>query len=250
MYNKKQNNMKCPSCGKEIAEDSKFCEYCGVQVKKNSKPLLITLFVVIGLVALGGFGYYQYDKAKQQEYARTHSRSNRHDRVDLGLSVKWATCNVGASKPEDYGNYYAWGETSTKSSYIESKSKTYGKNIGDIKGNSNYDAARANWGGNWRLPTKAERQELIDKCNWTWITQNGKNGYKVTGPNGNSIFLPAAGFRYGSSLYFAGSCGYYWSSSPYESGSDYAYYLGFNSSFQGMNDDFRYIGQSVRPVIE
>ena len=192
----------------------------------------------------------EVDNKIKQEYARTHGSSNGHDWVDLGLSVKWATCNVGASKPEDYGNYYAWGETSTKSSYIESKSKTYGKNIGDIKGNSNYDAARANWGGNWRLPTKAERQELIDKCNWTWITQNGKNGYKVTGPNGNSIFLPAAGFRYGSSLYFAGSCGYYWSSSPYESGSDYAYDLGFNSSFQGMNDDFRYIGQSVRPVIE
>lgn len=172
--------------------------------------------------------------------------------VDLGLSVKWATCNVGATSPEDYGNYYAWGETSTKSSYTSDNSKTYGKSMGeDIKGNSNYDAARAKWGGSWRMPTDAEMQELIDKCTWKWTTQNGVNGYNVKGPNGNYIFLPAAGYRYGSSLNLAGSGGGYWSSTP--SGNDYdsyAYYLDFDSGNQGVYEGSRDIGQSVRPVVE
>lgn len=242
--------MKCSNCGKEIAEDSKFCEHCGTQVKKNSKPLLITLFVVIGLVALGGFGYYQYDKAKQQEYARTHGHSAGHDWVDLGLSVKWATCNVGASKPEDYGHYFAWGETSTKTEYTQDNSKTYGKNIGDIKGNSNYDAARANWGGSWRLPTATEMQELKDECTWEWMTQNGKNGYKVTGPNGNSIFLPAAGCRFGASS-LDRICSNYWSATPNESSTNSAYYIGFDSTGLFIFDyHYRGDGGSVRPVIE
>ena len=175
---------------------------------------------------------------------------NGHEYVDLGLSVKWATCNVGASKPEDYGNYYAWGETSTKSSYTSDNSKTFGKQMNDIKGNSQYDAARANWGSTWRLPTKAELEELENKCTWTWTTQNGVKGYKVTGPNGNSIFLPAAGSRYGSSPNNAGERGYYWSSAPFESNSDYAYSLCFHSGFQYVNWLNRYSVLSVRPVLD
>ena len=134
---------------------------------------------------------------------------NGHEYVDLGLpsGLKWATCNVGASSPSDYGNYYAWGETSTKSEYTESNSKTRGKNMGDIGGNSAYDAARANWGGSWRLPTKAEFEELLNRCTWTWTSQNGHKGYLVKGPNGRSIFIPAAGGRDGSSLYLAGEYG-------------------------------------------
>ena len=177
-------------------------------------------------------------------------KHNSHEYVDLGLSVKWATCNVGASKPEDYGNYYAWGETTTKSSYTESNSKTYGKSMGDIAGNSIYDAATANWGGAWRMPTKAEMQELRDRCNWKWTTQNGVNGYKVTGPNGNSIFLPVAGCRLGSSLGSAGSLGYYWSSTPFGSGSSGAYYLYFYSGYHHMDSDYRILGHCVRPVLE
>ena len=175
---------------------------------------------------------------------------NGHEYVDLGLSVKWATCNVGASKPEDYGNYYAWGETKTKSDYSSSNSVTSGKSFSDIGGKSQYDAARANWGGTWRLPTKAELQELKKKCTWKWTTQNGVKGYKVTGPNGNSIFLPAAGYRYGSSLYRAGVDGRYWSSSPSESGSTYACSLYFDSGGQSVLWDNRNYGLSVRPVAE
>ena len=175
---------------------------------------------------------------------------NGHEYVDLGLSVKWATYNVGANKPEDYGDYFAWGETTPKTNYSSDNCKTYGKQMSNISGNAQYDAATTNWGGSWRMPTKSEMQELIDKCIWTWTTQNGVNGYKVKGPNGNSIFLPVAGYRDGSSLYNAGNRGYYWSSTPYESYSNYAYYLSFNSSNHYMNNYHRDNGQSVRPVIE
>ena len=190
------------------------------------------------------------EQARLEREAAEKAKYNGHEYVDLGLSVKWATCNVGANKPEDYGNYYAWGETSTKSTYYNNNSKTYGKRMNDIKGNSQYDAARANWGGTWRMPTKAELEELKNECTWTWTTQNGVKGYKVTGPNGNSIFLPAAGCRSGSSLHHAGEYGIYWSSTPHES--DSAYWFFFVSGHQPELVDslYRSNGQSVRPVSE
>ena len=121
---------------------------------------------------------------------------NGHEYVDLGLSVKWATCNVGASSPTEYGNYYAWGETTTKSEYTKKNSKTCGISMGDISGNSSYDAARTNWGGSWRLPTKAECQELLDNCKSEWTTVSGVRGRRFTSKkNGRSIFLPAAGYH-------------------------------------------------------
>ena len=186
---------------------------------------------------------------------------NGHEYVDLGLSVKWATCNVGANKPEEYGDYFAWGETSTKTEYNSdncptdglSESKLQSQDYIDGEGNltSQYDAARANWGGSWRMPTKYECHELIDKCKWEWVTINGVNGYKVTGTNGNSIFLPAAGDRYGSlGLGGAGSHGSYRSSSP--SVNIYrTYYIFFRSSSHDMhNYGLRIQGHSVRPVLE
>ncbi len=186
-----------------------------------------------------------------------------HEYVDLGLSVKWATCNVGANKPEDYGNYYAWGETSTKKPYDEDNCPTYGLSTSqlqsqgyiDSEGNltSQYDAATANWGGSWRMPTDEEMQELTSyKCTWTWTTQNGVNGYKVVGPNGNSIFLPAAGSRFGSAIGYTGSHCYYWSSTPVVDGNydQGAYRLNFGSDRQYMDNNYRYEGLSVRPVLE
>ena len=175
-----------------------------------------------------------------------------HEYVDLGLSVKWATRNIGANSPEEYGQYFAWGETTTKAEYTEKNCTTYGKTMNDIAGNAQYDAATANWGGDWRMPTKAEMQELVNKCIWDWTTQNGVNGYKVTGPSGASIFLPAAGRRYGSSLYNAGNIGYYLSSTPYKNyDSSVAYFLGFDSSSHSMyNFGSRDFGRSVRPILE
>ncbi len=188
----------------------------------------------------------------QPEPKQTTGYINGYEYVDLGLpsGLKWATCNVGASSPSGYGNYYAWGETSTKSEYTGSNSKTYGNSsYGNIGGNYSTDAARANWGGTWRLPTKAECEELKDRCTWTWTTQGGHNGYKVKGPNGNTIFLPAAGCRYGTSLDDGGERGYYWSSTPY-SDSGGAYGLGFGSSYRGVGWYYRYYGRSARPVSE
>ena len=172
---------------------------------------------------------------------------NGYECVDLGLSVKWASCNVGASSPEDYGDYFAWGEIETKSTYASSNSVTYSVSINDFSGNAGYDAATANWGGSWRMPTYTEIDELLDKCTWTWTTLNDVNGYEVTGTNGNSIFLPAAGYCKNSSLNAVGSYGYYWSSTP-SSGTNLAYCLYINSANAGIFSNSRYAGQSIRPV--
>ena len=185
---------------------------------------------------------------EEESFTTATGTINGHDYVALGLpsGLKWATCNVGATTPEGYGNYYAWGETSTKTSYDQSNSVTYGQQISDFSGNATYDAARANWGSTWRMPTEAEMRELINNCTWTWTTQNGVNGMRVTGPNGNSIFLPATGYYQGSSRY-SGS-GYYWSSTPYESATSPAYFLYFNSGSRHVGWYERDYGRTVRPV--
>ena len=177
-----------------------------------------------------------------------------HGYVDLGLpsGKKWATCNVGATSAEDYGDYFAWGETSPKAEYTWENSVTGGEQMSDISGNAQYDAAAANWGGSWRMPTKDEMQELVDYCEWEWTQVNGVNGSKVTGPNGSCIFLPAAGYRYGTSLLNDGYYGYYWSSTPYDYYYDYyAYSLGFGYGREGVYwDGGRDDGLTVRPISE
>ena len=175
-----------------------------------------------------------------------------HGYVDLGLpsGLKWATCNVGASSPEEYGDYFAWGETKTKPTYTEKNSTSWHKSWGDIGGNYSRDAATARWGDGWRMPTETEFQELLDNCTWEWITLNGNNGCKVTGPNGNSIFLPAAGWRQGADEGYVGSSGLYWSSTPYESSTGLACSLYFREDRHFVNSAHRYDGRSVRPVLE
>ncbi len=186
--------------------------------------------------------------------------ANGHEYVDLGLSVKWATCNVGANSPEEYGDYFAWGETSTKETYDYDNCPTYRLSTSQLKSQGyidsegnltpQYDAATANWGGDWRMPTYDELNELRNSCTWTWTTQNGVNGYNVEGPSGASIFLPAAGYRVGSSLDGAGGWGYYWSSAPNEYFDGRACRLYFDSANHLMGIDFRDNGLSVRPVLE
>jgi uncharacterized repeat protein (TIGR02543 family) len=173
--------------------------------------------------------------------------------VDLGLpsGTKWATMNVGAISPEDYGDYFAWGETTTKSSYTESNYSHFSSYPAILP--LGRDAANAKWGSGWRMPTEEEQYELRNTSytTWTWTTQNGVNGYKVTSKiNGNSIFLPAAGYRSGSDLCSTGSSGDYWSSSLNTNSSYYhAYSLFFNSSNVSISSGSRYYGQSVRPVL-
>lgn len=191
-----------------------------------------------------------------------------HPYVDLGLpsGTLWATTNIGAANPWDYGDYFVWGETTTKSTYAWSTLKYCEDNTGDkfskYNTQSKYgsvdnkttlersdDAAAANWGSDWCMPTQAQFQELKDKCTWTWTTKNGKKGYEVKGKNGNSIFLPAAGYRNGTDLGSACSCGIYWSSSlntDYPS-SGLSLYFDSGEVCPGIWYYRRY-GQPVRPV--
>lgn len=192
-----------------------------------------------------------------------------HEYVDLGLpsGLLWATCNVGADTPEDYGNYYAWAETTTKTIYNWS---TYQYCMGSDNTLTKYcpssywgyngyednlwtlqagdDAATANWSNGWRMPTVDEFQELCNNTTMTWTTRNGVNGCLFTAANGNSLFLPAAGYRSGSNLNGSGSYGSYWSSNLYDRAPFHAWGFGFNSANWFSSNRFRYYGQSVRAV--
>lgn len=149
-------------------------------------------------------------------YAKTGDL-NGYDYVDLGLSVKWATYNVGANSPEQYGKYYAWGELNSKSNYTKQNCETYGIKMNDISGNPQYDVARYIYGATWRIPTKNEFNELIEQCKWIKTKYKNVTGYKVTGPNGKSIFLPFGGTmlddRIDESTNY--NQGNYWTSTPY-----------------------------------
>jgi len=194
--------------------------------------------------------------------------------VDLGLTVNWAEVNMDLSQPnkcatapEAAGGYYGWGdptgqhqeqpETDKITPYEGDKEiclSYYGGMIPlkDICG-TEYDIAHVQWGGGWRMPSRAEQDELRLNCTWTKETRGTMNGYKVTGPSGNSIFLPAGGFRLGKDVYFTGNwMGYYWSGTlnPNQGFSQYAYSLDFSDEYYEWFSDSRYYGQGVRPVSE
>lgn len=166
--------------------------------------------------------------------------------IDLGLSVRWSSCNLGAETPEEPGDFYAWGELEPKECYDKSTYTHYDIQedsyieIGENISGSKYDAARAQMGGIWRIPTDDECEELITKCTWTWIQIDGVDGYKVTGPNGKSIFMPAAGYCVGDEVSVYGS---YWTGIPYTG-------LGFHSEDVYMFSGNRYEGRKIRPVCE
>lgn len=182
--------------------------------------------------------------------------ANGHQCVDLGLSVDWAVVNIGANTLVDYGDYFAWGEVSTKECY--DGCVTFDVPMLDIAGNLYYDAATANCGGTWRMPTSAEMEELITYCSWEWTSMYDVKGVLVTGPNGNSIFLPAAGYCTTTVTNDIGKCGYYWSSTPYDNpmpipAYDENYYaidLYFHSGQRDVANGFRSIGLPIRPVIK
>lgn len=173
---------------------------------------------------------------------------NGHDYVDLGLSVMWATCNVGASSPSEYGDYYIWGGIEPKSE--SSSGYAEGADMVDISGNPQYDAATANWGDGWRMPTLKEAEEL-EECAWEWTTREGVNGYNVTGPNGNSIFFPAVGFSRGTSLdvLYIGEYGSYWLSEGSALAS-YAMTISSDSYLIGGAVYSSDNGYSIRPVLD
>ena len=185
--------------------------------------------------------------------------------VDLGLSVKWANMNVGATKDSGFGSYFAWGEVKPKKyyswgTYVWSKGDTrflLKYSVTDRKSQllPSDDAARANLGGDWRMPTVDEYEELIDpaKCKWEWITKDGVNGYKVTGKKtGNSIFLPITGFRFYEDVQFRAIKGIYWTSTLYTSNPNKAWCLEFDFSkadvtFGNLSSN-RFSGRCIRAV--
>lgn len=239
---------------------------------------LITLFAVCGTIVLNaqnrivqimkdGNVLHEYPVEQIDSIIiveKTNDTPLDIEAVDLGLSVKWASCNVGATSPEEYGGYYAWGETEEKDDYTPFTYKYY---LGDLNGNgyhydseeylsigvnicgTSYDVAHVKWGGNWRMPTREEFEELCEKCIWEWTVINGVNGKKATGPNGNSIFIPVAGHRLGLDLISCGVYGYYWSGTL----SGEAYYA-FGPVFEApgwvWSGGYRDIGKNIRPVTE
>ena len=195
---------------------------------------------------------------------------DEHEYVDLGLSVMWATTNVGAESAEEYGDYFAWGETEPKTEYTWANYKW--NNGSDHTSLTKYcsqadygyngytdtltsllledDAAHVNWGGEWRIPNRAEYQELIDHCTWEWTTNNGIYGYLITSKiNGNSIFMPLSGSILNTNLTNSQTHGYYWLNSisttyPYNADDLYFYSTKF-----GINAFSRYVGRPIRPII-
>ena len=191
---------------------------------------------------------------KDEPLERGNLILNGHAMVDLGLpsGLLWATCNVGASSPEDYGDYYAWGELQPKSYYDEASSSTYGQNVADISGNAQYDVAAALWGNGWRMPTEADFEELMKECTWKHakvddIYGNDIEGQMVTGPNGKSIFFPFTGYMAWGSLIWSHQA-YYWTSTP--DGKNFARRITFDYDADDylVLPDNKWYGSGVRPV--
>lgn len=229
---------------------------------------------------------YDVDKVKQVYYEESSDsttdqgvtvsgKEGIYTYVDLGLvsGTKWATCNVGATKPTEYGDYFVWGETKPKEDYSWNTYKWcitnadglydkftkyvndsyYGTLDNKIVLEAEDDAATANWGSAWRMPTLVEIKELLNGCDWEWTENFNSTGVAgrvgTSKANGAKIFLPAAGSRNGTGFYSTGNFGCYWSSSLDKNGSYYAYDLYFFDSNINWGFDYRNGGQSVRAVL-
>ncbi len=243
-----------------------------------------TLGKILGKIVLAFFSFAAIgigvkscvDSATQSSFVSAVRRNHEQGKVQLWEGGPyWATKNIGAEKPEDSGLYFWWGNTvgyrregdawvasdGSSRNFKFDDVPTFGKDNATLRREGwttaagilapAYDAAHVHWGGDWRMPTKQELDDLGSKCDWTWTTRNGVSGYLVRGQGAYvdaSIFLPAAGYGYGASLGFAGSCGCYWSSVPDEGGSSNAWGLGFSSGDHDADYDYRDNGRSVRPV--
>lgn len=206
----------------------------GVKIYKNNNTIIEIPYTELdSIVAVDSFG-----TEETMEF------------VDLGLSVKWASMNIGATSCEDYGSYFAWGEIEEKSMYIDDNSINTGVKLDDFAGNKKYDAAAAILGDGARMPTKAELEELLNNCKVEFKTINGIDGRMfVSKKNGNSIFLPAAGIRNDSKINFLGTFGAYWTSSPKATElNNEAFYLDIQPSYTDWNYFNRYHGCSIRAV--
>ena len=212
-------------------------------------------------VHISSYPYYYFGKTltfitqDKEEKEEETNKIDGHEYVDLGLpsGTLWATMNVGATKPEGYGSYFAWGETRpksnfTRSSYFDSSFQIYRRYVREILESEN-DAAYSRWGYHWRIPTLQQWEELKSKCNWAWGSINGVKGYKVWDKTREKyIFLPAAGFYEESTLRRKDEVGCYWTRNINTYDDMRAYYLGFGNDYVELNYDYRWGGQSIRAV--
>ena len=224
----------------------------------NNRTMKKIFIITLAAMFLGTAG-----NAKSKVTEESSTSTDIVEAVDLGLSVRWANMNVGAMKITGYGTYFAWGETKPKEYYSWN---TYAWSKGDTQFLTKYskedrktqlapsdDAAQANWGGKWRMPTVDEFEELITKCTWEWTTMDGVNGYKVSSKKtGNSIFLPITGCRFYGDTQFRGIKGIYWTSTLYTGNPNKAWCLEFNFSdinvHYGDLSSNRFSGRCIRAV--
>lgn len=195
----------------------------------------------------GGIREVPVNSIEKIIWATDDTDSEEVEAIDLGLSVKWANMNVGATKIEDFGNLYAWGELEPKEeysaeTYFDPKGWIYNPDLRTELEDKD-DVARVNWGEKWRMPTMKEIEELVNNCTWKWVVIHNVEGHFVTGPNGNSIFLPAAGSSVGPGPY-----GNYWTKTLFKTDKHQAYFLYYYLDDIGPNNYYRYSGKSVRPV--
>lgn len=237
--------------------DTEFSQYSAVPDEEGHFSATIDNLDIETL-----YVYYAFVKANEQiykgeEYSFTTKPLCPDDHhphmIDLGLpsGTKWACCNVGASNPEDYGNYYAWGETMQKSSYIESTCNYYGIEIGASIINTNYDVANVSWHQGWHLPTENNASELIADCKWSWGKYHDTFGMMFTSKsNGNKLFLPAAAQHPTSTdgLNKAGSIGHYWLGNAYKNNTYAAWHMGLKKTGPYTKSLYRWRGITVRPV--
>lgn len=250
---------KCLICSKEVLKSIALSEFFSTFAVKNRTDMKKIFLIALAIMS---FSTAVFSKVNSESDDLT---PDGVEAVDLGLSVKWASVNLGADKPSSFGKYYAWGETKPKDyysweTYTWSRRNTqfltkYSSEDGKTQLALSDDAARANWGGDWRMPTAEEFEELTDqnKCTWEWTTVDGVNGYKVTGKKtGKSIFLPITGLRFYSGIQFRAVYGYYWTSSLYTASPNKALCLEFNFSdvdvSYGKLSSNRFSGRCIRAV--
>lgn len=237
---------------------------------KINRLIAIIVFVVLCLSSpeyMLGQGQIKRQRQARQDCVQISNPDgyiNGHGYVDMGLPSgrKWATCNVGASEANDYGDYFAWGEITPKSTYTKDNSKTYGVPLTNISGNNDYDIASQSWRESWRIPTKEEFEELIDICKWRKIHYKGVDGHIIIGPNGKSIFLPWAGCMLDSNIDSSTgyNMGHYWTATAYKQSSktscpdydDLSWFVYMNKKgpvmFYGNYMYCRGLGLSIRPI--
>jgi uncharacterized protein (TIGR02145 family) len=225
----------------------------------GGKRRLVQLVAILIALVIVGSGLYmilgtdESDKEGKSASAATSSVAEAKSgikAVDLGLSVRWASCNVGAEAPEEYGDYYAWGECEVKDSYGCKESKSYDRPYAATL-QSEEDVATQKLGDGWRMPTEDELLELIEKCEWREAERDGCYGFEIVAPNDNTIFLPAAGYKHDTTLYHDGWEALYWSASAVaDNDNKRAKALQANNHERSLQEHYRYYGATIRPVKE